>query len=161
MRRITTSYGQGDVRSSVTIEEDVFGSSVRFYFTRVVDENGAAGFVNVGVEISRLDVAEGEEVVPLSPAAVGSVTDRFVRWVELARYALLLDHDKANGMVSDLKRPKPTRIDDDWLRMIAAEYRDRTERGEPAVTGIAKTHDVTTSAASRWVTRARKRGFLD
>ncbi len=61
-----------------------------------------------------------------------------------------------------VKRVKPARLDADWYRMIAAEYRRHVDDGEPApVTAIARSHGVTPSAASRWVTTARKRGLIE
>jgi transposase-like protein len=46
--------------------------------------------------------------------------------------------------------------------MIAAEYRRHVDEGDPApVSAIAGSHQVTVSAASRWVKGARERGLLD
>ena len=164
MRLKTTTRHPGkladDKRSWVTIEEEGNPWPVTFYFVPVEEDDGTQRWASVGVEVGARDFTDGEEVPELPPTELRNVADHFVRWLDLAHYAAVLDWDNRDRVAGRIRRTKPARIDDDWLKMIAAEYEARTERGEPAVSDIARTHDVTRSAASRWVKAARDRGFL-
>jgi transposase len=55
----------------------------------------------------------------------------------------------------------PTRVDDDWLRKIAAEYEAHVAADHSTrVTPIADSHNVSIHTATNWVEAARVRGFL-
>lgn len=50
---------------------------------------------------------------------------------------------------------------DDFFRLVSIEFEQLVEAGERApVKAIAKKHSVEISAASRWLTEARRRGYL-
>jgi hypothetical protein len=88
--------------------------------------------------------------------------ERYPHWVELARQQLFLEQARAGDIAAGLKRPKPARLEADWYRLIAAEFRRHVAEDDPApVSAIARSHQVTNCAASRWVKGARERGFLD
>jgi hypothetical protein len=53
------------------------------------------------------------------------------------------------------------RLSDEFYRQIARTYEALTDEGEPhPVKALSEIHSVTISAASRWVSGARDRGFL-
>jgi len=47
------------------------------------------------------------------------------------------------------------KIDDDWLRQVAAEYLVRRDAGGHPATEMANAHHVEVSTASRWIKAAR------
>ena len=118
--------------------------------------------------VTKLGEAPRDEESALSAPELTALTlrrvvERYPHWVELAQvYLGMASRDELASRHAGLKRRKPARLDPDWFRMIAAEYRRHVEEGEPApVTAIGNSHGVTRSAASRWVTRAREMGLLD
>jgi hypothetical protein len=53
-------------------------------------------------------------------------------------------------------------LDDDFYRMIAEHYKTLVDEGEPHPTkALGETHHVTISAASRWITEAKRRGYIE
>ncbi len=52
-------------------------------------------------------------------------------------------------------------LSDEFYRVVAANHRALVTEGEPhPVKAVAEIHHVTVSAASRWLTEARRRGLL-
>lgn len=52
-------------------------------------------------------------------------------------------------------------LSDPFYRLIAEQYQRLVADGEPyPVKTLAEIHDVTISAASRWITEARRRGYI-
>jgi hypothetical protein len=131
------------------------------------DETGEQELRLVGVELG--DTPRDEDAAlalpELTALTLPNVTERFPRWLELARAHATPTSDAQAGtgqLAAAVKRWKPGRLDPDFLRMIAAEYRRHVEDGEPApVTTIARSHGVDPSAASRWLKRARELGLLE
>jgi hypothetical protein len=73
-----------------------------------------------------------------------------------------VNFERADELKGGVKRVKPARLDNDWYRLIADEYMRHVEDGEPApISTIARSHAVTPSAASRWVSKARKLGYIE
>jgi hypothetical protein len=101
-----------------------------------------------------------DTTTPLEPRAVENVAERYVHWLEAAERYLALQYRDADVALQNVKRQKPAHLTDEWLRLIADEFQRRTAAGQKAVTAIADAHHVQKSTASRWVTRARERGFL-
>ena len=166
--RVSVKFPGGratDPRNTVTFYDEATPFPLRFHFLRVYDdETGERELRNVGCEFG--EQPENEETALQQPEvtslALRRVIERYPHWVELARHYLALEEVRGGDLAASLKRPKPARLDEDWYRMIAAEYRHHVEERDPApVTAIARSHQVTPSAASRWVKGARERGFLD
>jgi hypothetical protein len=153
-----------DYRTTVTYRDESLPVPLSIHFLVVHDdETEELEYRNVGLELGEpLRDEEAALAAPeLSALTLRRVVERYPHWLELARA-----HAKFNGPVSidleHMKRPKPARLDVEWYRMIAEEYRHHIEDGDPApITTIAKSHGVTPSAASRWVTTAKKRGLID
>jgi hypothetical protein len=120
---------------------------------------------NVGIELGEelRDEETALQAPELTATALRRVVERYPHWLELARAHAAVSLDAPIGdLALQVKRTKPARLDRDWYRMIAAEYKHHIEEGEPApVSAIARSHDVTPSAASRWVKAARDKGLLD
>ena len=157
-----------DHRTTVTFTHNGLPLPLRFHFVGVYTvETGERELRHVGVSIGdeALDEESALALPELPPTMLRRVVERYPHWLELARAHATVYVD-VDGSLADTaraaKRVKPARLDEDWYRMIAAEYRHHTEQREPApVTLIARSHGVSPSASSRWVTAARKLGFLE
>ena len=119
--------------------------------------------MNVGLEFGDEPEVTPENTVAdfsLDGMKLQQFADEFTYWDRLARNVLDLDLAKAAARVESQRRWKPARINDAFLKRIAEEYVDRTQRGQNAVSEIARAHGVQVPAASKWVSRARDRGFI-
>jgi hypothetical protein len=155
-----------DLRVTVTFRDDSLPLPLRIHFLHLKDdETGELELRNVGIELGDEVRGEGpfDEVPELTALTLRRVVERYPHWLELARaHALVPWEAPFDSIERQAKRPKPARLDPDWYRMIAVEYRHHVEADEPApITAIAKSHGVTPSAASRWVKAARDKGLLD
>ncbi|MBA3332748.1 MAG: hypothetical protein H0U30_02050 [Actinobacteria bacterium] len=152
----------------MTFRDESLPLPLRVHFLYLKDsETGEEELKLVGVELG--DVPRDDEAAialpELTALTLRQVVERFPRWLELARAHATpsLDAQASTvGLAVAVKRWKPARLDPNFLRMVAAEYRRHVDEGDPApITTIAKSHGVTPSAASRWLKRARKEGYLD
>jgi hypothetical protein len=157
-----------DLRTTITLRDESLPLPLRIHFVYLQDsETSEEELRLVGVELG--DTPRDDETAAAMPELTAltlrSVVERFPRWLELARaYATptLEAQTRTDQLAVAAKRYKPARLDPNFLRMIASEYRRHVEDGEPAPgTTIARSHGVTPSAASRWLKRARKEGYLD
>lgn len=150
-----------DLRTRVTIRDESLPLPLRIYFVRFADGE----LRNVGVELGEeLHSDEAAEQAPeLTALTLRRVVERYPHWVDFARAAASMELSAPSAdLEGQVKRAKPARLDLDWYRQIAAEYRRHVDDGEPApVTAIARSHGVTPSAASRWVKTARERGLIE
>jgi hypothetical protein len=158
-----------DPRNTVTFEGDALGLPVplMLHFLRIGDtETDEIELHLIGFELGGKPPTDAEQALAMpeiTPLMLRKAVERFPHWVELARMHLEFAEpdDVAAGALA-LRRPKPARLDPEWFRMIASEYRSLVESGVPSpITTISKSHNVSVSAASRWVSRARRLGFLD
>ena len=81
-----------------------------------------------------------------------------------ARAALARDKDSIRAALSALQKENAPRrgLDDGFLRLIGDLYRSLVREGEPyPVTAIANAQHAHKSTASRWVSAARSRGYLE
>jgi hypothetical protein len=153
-----------DYRLTVTYRDESLAVPLSIHFVDVVDnETGERELRNVGIELGEplRDEETAVNAPELTALTLRRVVERYPHWLELARA-----HAKFNVPVESdpkhMKRQKPARLDPDWYRMIAEEYRHHLEDGDPRpVTTIAGSHGVSLSAASRWVKAARERGLID
>ena len=129
-----------------------------------LDVSNVAEWIHVGFEIGdplRPDQEVSyDDITPLAAADVEGISTRYVHWLEAARNYLVLDPQAGGKSLLNVRRQKPARLTDEWLRLIASEYERRTREGQSAVSEIAKAHSADVSTASRWVARARERGFI-
>ena len=160
--------GVDDLRTSVAFEDSSLPVPLRIHFVDISDdETGERELRLIGVELG--DTPRDDEAAlalpELTALALRTITERFPRWLELARAHATTTLEAQNGteqLAGAVKRWKPGRLDAGFLRSVAAEYRRHVSDGEPApVTTIAKSHGVDPSAASRWLKRAREQGYLD
>lgn len=106
--------------------------------------------------------------VRLSPTA----GDTFEPWklmpqlplyLRYARASLAGQHGDVMSALRALRQVTSTRrgLSDDFLRLVATAHDSLTAEGEPyPVKTLAEMQHVTISAASRWISAARQRGFL-
>jgi hypothetical protein len=172
-----------DPRFLVTFHEEGVPWRANFYFVAVSDD--AAGIPmqiaidtnkqtieltpgakvewrHVGFELSQGITWESQEaeVHALQPHEIERVAARYLHWLEAARRFLELEIARGFESLGQVKRQKPAQLTDEWLRLIADEYRTRTAEGQKAITAIAAAHHVKKSTASRWVARAREKEYL-
>jgi len=103
----------------------------------------------------------------LEPAKARQLFPQVDLYLAAARAALAWRPDDGGDFraQADLLREvgRPGRgLTDDFFKLIGAHHKALVAEGEKApVKALADIHHVTISAASRWVTEARKRGFID
>jgi hypothetical protein len=157
--------GGSDPRYSVTFYDEATPFPLTFHFLFVGDdETQEVELRNIGCEFGEEPSTDEKalELPEITTLALRRVLERYPHWVELARHQLILEDARAGDLAAGVKRTKPARLDADWYRMIAAEYRRHVQEGDPApVSAIARSHQVTVSAASRWVKGARERKLVD
>lgn len=165
--RFPTAKAQ-DPRIAVTLDEPATPWPITVYFLNLANEEGSgAAFVNVGLELGhRFDRRPDEQLVfehlprPLDRRAVQRVTEQFREYVEYARAAL--EHGVARRTPgANAPASRRREMTDEFLSMIAEQYREWSAGGGRAVTEIANAHGVNRSTASRWVDAARNRGILE
>jgi hypothetical protein len=110
----------------------------------------------IGFELGGKPPTDAEQAFAMpeiTPLMLRKAVERFPHWAELARMHLeFAEPADVLAGAHALERPKPARLDPEWFRMIAAEYRSLVESGVPSpITMISKSHKATVSAASRWV----------
>lgn len=154
-----------DLRASVTFEDETLALPLRIHLLDVRDdETGERELRVVGCELGERPTNEAEALAlpELTALTLRRVVERFPHWVDLARAHAAIDRERPAELGARIKRAHPTRLDPDFYRMVAAEYRRHVEEGEPApVSAIARSHSVTVGAASRWVKSAREKGYLE
>ena len=141
-----------DPRTSVTMQDD--GATVTLFFDPGTAWTSEALLLEV-----RLTPPESGE--PFEPSRA------MVRLPLHIRYARAsLRHDRADKVAAlrALRDVDVTRrgLSNDLLRAVALTYDSLIAEGEPhPVKALAAMHGVNKSTASRWVSAARSRGFLD
>ncbi len=154
-----------DLRIAVTFYDDTLALPLRIYFVDIEDdETGERELRNVGCELGEqpTDEAAALKMPELTALTFRRVVERYPHWVDLARAHAAMDKERAGELAAGVKRAHPTRLDNDFFGIIAAEYRRHVQEGDPApVSAIARSHQVTVSGASRWVKTARERGMID
>ena len=152
-------------RTSVTFRDDSMPLPVRFHFVHLyVEETGEHEWRHVGLELGEEpgDEETAIELPELTALALRQLVERYPRWLELALAHAQVDLSRAGDLARGAKRIKPARLDREWYRMVADEYRRHIAEGEPSpVSTIASSHGVSPSAASRWLKSARELGLLD
>lgn len=127
--------------------------------TERLESAGLESAVFVGLEIG------GPEGLskPLTSGAVRRIATNLDLFVDYARAVLLVDDDKQDEAlklfqnIGKTKRGMPR----EFYKLIADEYQQKQAAGEPhLVKAIAAAHNVTPSAASRWLKAARENGYL-
>jgi hypothetical protein len=160
---VTVMSAGKDPRWSVTFREPGTPWPIRFWFLSV--QNGESQeWWNVAFELGDAsDVTQDSDpdgTPEIDPASLQRVVDRYTHWLEAARHYLTLEHARGAEVLADVKRQKPARLTDDWLRLVASEFERRSGLGQHAISEIARAHHVAVSTAGRWVKEARSRGFL-
>lgn len=74
----------------------------------------------------------------------------------------MLQRDGIEGAVKRLRGPgrKPARLNDDFYRLIGAEYEAHRQAGGHPGKELAAKYHVDPGTVSRWVGEARRRGHL-
>src|SRR5204863_6727941 len=84
-------------------------------------------------------------------------------YIQYARAGLAFEEGQIDRSLEILEEVGRTRrgLPGPFLKIIADEYNTRVKAGDPApTTAIAEAHDVHKSTASRWITQARRRGWV-
>jgi hypothetical protein len=84
-------------------------------------------------------------------------------YLQYARAAMTDNDDDWTGSLRALREIGATRrgLGDEFYRQIGSNYAAITAEGEPhPVKALAEMHHVVISTASRWITEARRRGYI-
>lgn len=163
-----------DPRITVTLQEVGTPWPIRFHFLNIAaDESGQIEhreYLHVGFELGEQFASVPgtpytpltEEPEPLDPVALQRIAGNYASYVEFARHAIVLEQEGMAGALRRL-RPgrKPARLNDDFLRLVADDFRARREATSAPLKELAAEQHVDISTASRWVKEARRRGFLE
>lgn len=139
--------------------------------TRVIDPRTSATLQAQGTALTLLfDPADGQLLeVRLAPGRDGTfepwrLMPKLPLYVQYARASIAgknKDADRALSLLQQTNAPRRG-LSDQFLREIAALHRSLIAEGERyPVKALARSRDVAISTASRWITAARTRGFLE
>ena len=106
-----------------------------------------------GLEVSR-------EAQELSPATMGALARDWpdILWMCRAHAKMEFRQSGQHARVLTARMRSRRKLDDDFFRQIAQEYRAQGGRG--TTRAIANAHGVGRSTAALWIHRAREKGFL-
>jgi hypothetical protein len=99
----------------------------------------------------------------LDPVKARQLFPQLDLYLQLARAGMKWDAETIQATAEALRRVgRPGRgLSDDFFRLIATQFKAHIAAGEKHPTkALAETHHATISAASRWVSGARSRGYL-
>jgi hypothetical protein len=159
-----------DARTAVTLR-DVPGTPwpLTFWFLRVIDDDGEQQLVNVGFEMGEkfpIEPGARERELPevpaaIDPVAVQRIAEAYANWAEYARLAIVVDEEGEANAIRRLRGPgrKPARLDPDFYRLLADEYRAHRSTGRPG-RALAEKYHVNPSQVTRWVKKCVELGFL-
>jgi hypothetical protein len=140
-----------DPRVSVAMQEQ--GVTLTLFFEAGTAWTGTAPLLEVRLE---------------PPASTGPyepvrLMPRLPFYLQYARATLAHNHDDVAAALRALRQLSSTRrgLSDDFVRLVAQDYTARVAEGEPhPVKALAEAQGVDKSTASRWITEARRRGFI-
>lgn len=138
-----------DARTSVSMK--THGIELVFFF----DDPGRQGPVR---EIRLLP-----DVVELDPWVLRRVAPKAPLYLQYARAAMTANDDDWLGSLDALRELGTTRrgLTPEFFRRVAAKYQAIVAQGEPhPVKALSEMEHVKISTASRWITEARRRGFI-
>ncbi len=129
----------------------------------------------IGFEFSAADLDYPVPIVPswIRDVRLGEIiendrtalNEQMARMIQRARRAAGREHEGDTPVVeaTPLKVPRsgrPVQLGDDHYREVAAIYSEAHAAGQPPVVAVQRQKPASYSTASRWVTEARRRGFL-
>jgi hypothetical protein len=109
----------------------------------------------------RLLPEDGSE---LTPSLLSDVMSRAALYTRYARASIKHEHGEVVEMLTALRDIGTTRrgLSDEFYRRVANHYGALLREGEPhPVKRLAEINSVTISAASRWLSEARRRGHIE
>lgn len=122
-------------------------------------------------DLMEMRITAGAPGDPLAGRELRQVAPDADLYVAYARAAMNWINPSVPGRREDWRRAAEAlrplggpgrRLPPKFYRNIAEQHRAMVAAGEPhPVKAISEAHDVTISAASRWLTKARQLGFLD
>ena len=135
---------------SVTIYDTRNPGPLELYFEHLGDGSPFRGFKIL---------AEGE----VDLGKVPGFARRLPHYVSYARATIQWEHGDAARALEALRTESSTRgLPDTFYRAVAGEYVQLVEEGDPhPIKTIAERRPVDKSRASRWVTEARRRGYIE
>lgn len=147
---IRAAHSDDDPRTSVSLKTE--GLELVLFF----DDPGRQG------PLRELRLLPGDD--DLEPTAVRRLAPKAPLYIAYARAAMSSDDAAWTGTIQALRMlGRPGRgLSDEFYRVVASSYQALVVEGEPhPVKALGEMHNVTISAASRWVKEARLRGYID
>lgn len=120
-------------------------------------------FADLGGEGDVLEARVLPDTASVTPATIGYIGRRFALHVSYARAAIQWNEGAVRDALSSLRVSGRTSrgLSADFYRAVAVEYDALVRAGEPhPVKALALANSVTISAASRWITEAKRRGLV-
>jgi hypothetical protein len=105
-----------------------------------------------------------DDAETLDPKALRSLAPQTELYLASARAAIRWRRQDLYGAIEALRsvERRGRGLGDDFYRAIADHYNALVAQGEPhPVKTLGEIHHVTISAASRWLTEAKRRGYLE
>ena len=148
---VRSPHSDADPRLSVAIQEG--GATITLFFPLETGWSGDAELLEVRLEPSN---GEGFEPWRLMP--------RLPLYLQYARATVAHRHDDTAATLRALRALGATRrgLGDDFYALIAESYRSIVAEGEKhPVKALSEMHTADISTASRWISEARRRHFLE
>ena len=161
MWQISTELTHGSLITTVTVHEPGTPWPIKFHFVRENDEP-----VSVGFEIGEHEITPDVEPVPIEPidaAAVQRIATNYVSYLAIATNAIIIREPEAlEHAIRRLRGTgvKPAKLNDDFFRLVAADYDAHRKAGLPPGKSLAAKYTAHPSAVSRWIKTARERGYI-
>jgi hypothetical protein len=152
---VIVSDPKHDPRIEVTIPDDTYPWPLVLYFESLADDSALVG-LKLGT-----DEQPFREV---GFADIQRLASNLALYVHYAHAWFAADRGEVRRSLDLLSEVGRTRrgLPGRFLKTIANEYNARVAAGDPApITAIAEAHGKAKSTASRWVSAARARGWVD
>jgi hypothetical protein len=121
-------------------------------------------FADLAGEGPVLEIRLLPDAKDLTAAQLRELMPQAAPYIRYARAAIKHDRGEAVEQLAALREIGTTRrgLPDEFYRLVASNYRALLAEGEPhPVKALAAMHSVTISAASRWISEARRRGHIE
>jgi hypothetical protein len=121
-------------------------------------------FADFAAEGSVLEIRLLPDNGELTAAALSKLIPQAPLYTRYARASIKHERGEAAEQAAALREIGTTRrgLPDEFYRLIASNYRTLVAENEPhPVKALSALHSVTISAASRWISEARRRGHID
>jgi len=130
----------------------------------MIEDDGTSARRNVGFELGDGPIPRDAEVTDahaaIDPLTVERITSRYGAYLRIAEESLVINEGGLEAAIRQIRPPgtKPARLNDDFYRLVLADYEQRQESGSTSpMIDLANAYYVDKSTASRWIKEAQRR----